>query len=86
MTSTRTALRTACLTGAAERQIADSTSPSIPLSSKSIDEAVAGLLANGLAAADATGQTAPAGFNRIGAFRAGLTSTSVDSCYTDFPG
>ncbi|WP_431240955.1 neutral zinc metallopeptidase (plasmid) [Mycolicibacterium aichiense] len=84
-TSTQTALRTACLTGAAERQIADSPSPSIPLSSKAIDEAVAGLLANGLAAADATGKTAPAGFNRIGAFRAGLTSTSVDSCFTDFP-
>lgn len=84
-TSTQTALRTACLTGAAERQIADSPNPAIPLSAKSIDEAVAGLLANGLAAADASGKTAPAGFNRIGAFRAGLTSTSVDSCYTDFP-
>lgn len=84
-TSTQTALRTACLTGTAERLIADSPSPAIALSSKSIDEAVAGLLANGLAASDANGKTVPAGFNRIGAFRAGLSSTTDDQCYTDFP-
>ncbi|AQT82208.1 hypothetical protein B1R94_27600 [Mycolicibacterium litorale] len=84
-TSTQTALRTACLTGAAERHLAESTDPALVLSSKSIDEAVAGLLANGLTASDAAGKTVPAGFNRIGAFRAGLSSTAADSCYSDFP-
>jgi predicted metalloprotease len=83
--STQTALRTACLTGTAQRHLAESDTPAITLSSTAIDEAVAGLLGNGLAASDANGTTAPAGFNRIAAFRAGLSSSNDDQCYTDFP-
>jgi hypothetical protein len=56
------------------------------LTSHDIDQAVAGLLGNGLAASDVGGTTVPAGFSRIAAFRAGLTSDNADRCYTDFPG
>lgn len=85
MTSTATALRTACLTGAADRHLGEIANSEISLTAPDIDQAVAGLLANGLAASDAEGMTAPAGFTRIAAFRDGLTSTSNDRCYADFP-
>ncbi|WP_424077053.1 neutral zinc metallopeptidase [Mycobacterium sp.] len=84
--SVGTALRTACLTGSVERHLAETADPTTPLTSRDIDQAVAGLLGNGLAASDVDGTTVPAGFNRIAAFRAGLTNDNADRCYTDFPG
>jgi predicted metalloprotease len=85
MKSVATALRTACLTGRIERQLGEMADPAMPLTSRGIDQAVAGLLGNGLAASDVDGMTVPAGFNRIAAFRAGLTSDTADRCYADFP-
>jgi predicted metalloprotease len=86
MKSIATALRTACLTGRVERQLGETPDVATPLTSHDIDQAVAGLLGNGLAASDVGGTTVPAGFSRIAAFRAGLTSDNADRCYTDFPG
>lgn len=86
MKSIATALRTGCLTGRVERQLGETADSAMPLTSRDIDQAVAGLLGNGLAASDVNGMTVPAGFNRIAAFRAGLTSDSADRCYADFPG
>lgn len=79
-----TALRTACLTGVAQHAMARPiTLPSgntLVLSAGDVDEAVAGLLTNGIAASTADGTTVPAGFSRIEAFRAGLSSTE-DQCF-----
>ena len=55
------------------------------LSAGDIDEAVAGLLSNGLAASDVDGGTVPAGFTRIAAFRGGVLG-EMDACYSRFPG
>lgn len=64
------ALRTACLTGVA--QAAMSQEGDLTLSAGDLDEAVAGLLTNGLVASNVNGDTVPAGFTRIVAFRSGL--------------
>jgi hypothetical protein len=61
----------------------------LTLTAGDVDEAVAGLLVNGLAAADVNGNTVPAGFQRITAFRSGLTDNSEptsneDLCYKRF--
>jgi predicted metalloprotease len=64
------ALRTACLTGVA--QAAMSKEGDLTLSAGDLDEAVAGLLTNGLVASNVNGDTVPAGFTRIVAFRSGL--------------
>ena len=82
-------LRTACLTGTAQRAMASEVStPSgqpLILSTGDIDEAVAGLLSNGLAASDVDGGTVAAGFTRIKAYRAALVSTDTNTCYNHFP-
>jgi hypothetical protein len=79
-----TALRTACLTGVAQRAMAEEiTLPSghnIMLAAGDMDEAVGGLLTNGIAASTIDGSTVPAGFTRIEAFRDGLFS-SQDQCF-----
>ncbi|WNG93679.1 neutral zinc metallopeptidase [Mycobacterium sp. ITM-2016-00318] len=79
-----TALRTACLTGVAQRAMADETElPSghgLMLAAGDMDEAVGGLLTNGIAASTIDGSTVPAGFTRIEAFRNGLSSTE-EQCY-----
>ena len=49
-----------------------------------IDEAVAGLLTNGLAAGDVNGESVPAGFSRIDAFRVGVLG-DAERCYKRFP-
>ncbi|WP_163796151.1 neutral zinc metallopeptidase [Mycolicibacterium sediminis] len=81
------ALRTACLTGVAQAAMADSvTAPgggSLTLTAGDLDEAVAGLLTNGLAASNVDGQTVPAGFTRTVAYRSGL-SGDRDLCYARF--
>jgi len=74
------AVRTACLTGVAQGQM---TEGDFVLSPGDTDEAVAGLLTNGLVASDVDGTPAPAGFTRILAYRLGLTS-DVDECFQRF--
>jgi predicted metalloprotease len=70
------ALRTACLTGVAQRAMAETidlpSGKSLTLTAGDLDEAVSGLLTNGLAGSNADGQTVPAGFTRIVAYRSGL--------------
>ncbi|OBF48898.1 neutral zinc metallopeptidase [Mycolicibacterium monacense] len=82
-----TALRTACLTGVAQRAMADElTLPSgqtLMLSAGDMDEAVGGLLTNGIVASTLDGSTVPAGFTRIEAFRNGLYSTQ-EQCFTRY--
>ena len=69
-------LRTACLTGVATTKLSTNvTTPdnnTVGLTAGDIDEAVAGLLTNGLAASDVNGESVPAGFSRIDAFRVGV--------------
>jgi hypothetical protein len=77
-----TALRTACLTGVAQGRMAEPGSP-LTLSAGDTDEAISGLLTNGLAASDVNGVTATAGFTRILAYRAGL-SGDPEQCYQRF--
>jgi len=81
------ALRTACLTGVAQRKMAEPTDlpsgKSLLLSAGDVDEAISGLLTNGLVASDTNGDTVPAGFTRILAYRTGLTG-DADQCYERF--
>jgi hypothetical protein len=81
------ALRTACLTGVAQAAMADSIATpdgrSLSLTAGDLDEAVAGLLTNGIAASNVENQTVPAGFTRIVAYRSGL-SGDRDLCYARF--
>ncbi len=81
------AMRTACLTGVAQRKMADSISgPSgnqLVLGAGDLDEAVSGLLTNGIVATDVGGTPVPSGFTRILAFRTGL-SGDADDCYQRF--
>lgn len=80
-------LRTACLTGTAQRKMAEPSAADAPirLTAGDLDEAVAGLLNNGLAASDVNGNTAAAGFARIMAFRSGLIKPDADRCFARFP-
>jgi predicted metalloprotease len=84
----RAALRTACLTGVAQRDMATPvTTPSgnnLVLNAGDLDEAISGLLTNHLVASDANGDGVPAGFTRIVAFRSGLVGNAAQ-CYGNFP-
>jgi hypothetical protein len=81
-------LRTACLTGVGTRKLAQQVRTpdgnTVALTAGDLDEAVAGLLTNGLAASDVNGQSAPAGFARIDAFRTGVLGDQ-DYCFERFP-
>ncbi len=70
------ALRTACLTGVATVKMSkDVTTPdgqTIALTAGDVDEAISGMLTNGLAASDVNGESVPSGFSRIDAFRVGV--------------
>lgn len=83
-----TALRTACLTGVAHRQMAEPIDvPShhkLILTAGDLDEAVSGLLINRMAASDVNGVSVPAGFTRIAAFREGIGS-DTERCFQRFP-
>lgn len=87
LTSETAALRTACLTGVAQRDMAAPvplpSGRSMVLTAGDLDEAVSGLLTNHLVASDVNGNTVPAGFTRIFAFRSGLVS-DADQCYRRF--
>ena len=82
------ALRTACLTGVATTRLSQGVTTSdgavIALTAGDLDEAVAGLLTNGLAAGDVNGESVPAGFSRIDAYRTGVLG-DFDRCLTRFP-
>ena len=77
------ALRTACLTGVAQSAMSENDGLALVLTAGDLDEAVAGLLTNGLVASNVNGQTVPAGFTRIVAFRSGLVGDQ-DLCYARF--
>jgi predicted metalloprotease len=83
-----TALRTACLTGVAHRQLAEPIDvPShhtLILTAGDLDEAVSGLLINRLAASDVNGVSVLGGFTRIAAFREGLVS-DTERCFQRWP-
>jgi predicted metalloprotease len=71
----QTALRSACLSGvitAALSAESNETALEIRLSPGDLDEAVSGLLSDGLAASDVNGTTLPSGFSRVDAFRSGV--------------
>ena len=80
-------MRTACLTGVAQREMARPISiasgQELTLGAGDLDEAIAGLLTNGVVASDVNGATLPAGFTRVSAFRSGLLS-NADDCYRRF--
>lgn len=82
------ALRTACLTGVATTRLSQGVETSnggtIALTAGDLDEAVAGLLTNGLAAGDINGESVPAGFSRIDAYRTGVLG-DFDRCLARFP-
>jgi predicted metalloprotease len=82
------ALRTACLTGVATVKMSKNvTTPdgnTIALTAGDVDEAVSGILTNGLAASDVNGDSVPSGFSRIDAFRVGVLGTE-DRCFKRFP-
>jgi hypothetical protein len=81
-------LRTACLTGVATTKLSkEITTPdgnTVALTAGDIDEAVSGLLTNGLAAGDVNGESVPAGFSRIDAFRVGVLGDE-QRCFSRFP-
>ncbi|TGD87988.1 peptidase [Mycolicibacterium sp. CH28] len=81
-------LRTACLTGVATTKLSkEVTTPdgnTVALTAGDIDEAVSGLLTNGLVAGDVNGESVPAGFSRIDAFRIGVLG-DADRCIKRFP-
>ncbi len=82
------ALRTACLTGVADGQDDQRRSPhptATPsqLTAGDVDEAVSGILTNGLAASDVNGESVPSGFSRIDAFRVGVLGDE-DRCFKRF--
>ncbi|MUL48435.1 peptidase [Mycobacterium sp. CBMA293] len=87
LTGGAAALRTACLTAVAERDMAKpvktADGQNLTLAAGDLDKAVAGLLMNGDAATDVNGDGVLAGFTRIAAFRAGLIGDQ-DSCYDHF--
>jgi predicted metalloprotease len=82
------ALRTACLTGVATTKMSEEvTTPdgnTIALTAGDVDEAVSGILKNGLVASDVNGETVPSGFSRIDAFRVGVLG-DTERCFKRFP-
>jgi len=80
-------LRTACLTGVAttrlSKKVTTADGSTVALTAGDIDEAVSGLLTNGLVAGDVNGESVPAGFSRIDAFRAGVLGDE-ERCYKRF--
>jgi predicted metalloprotease len=82
------ALRTACLTGVAtvkmSKEVTTPDGDTIALTAGDVDEAVSGILTNGLIASDVNGESVPSGFSRIDAFRLGVL-TDVERCFKRFP-
>ncbi len=82
------ALRTACLTGVATtkmtKPVTTADGDTVALAAGDLDEAVSGMLTNGLAASDVNGESVPSGFSRIDAFRVGVLGDE-DRCFKRFP-
>jgi predicted metalloprotease len=74
-------LRTACLTGVATTKL---TTTANELTGGDLDEAVSGLLKNGLIASNVNGEFAPVAFSRVDAFRTGVLGTE-ENCYNRWP-
>ena len=68
----KTAVRAACLSGAWTAATAVGEAGGLTLSPGDLDEAVSGLLSDGLMASDVNGNTVPSGFARVDAFRSGV--------------
>ncbi len=87
--SAEAGLRTACLTGVATTKMSTTITTAggntVALTAGDIDEAIAGLLTNGLVAGDVNGESVPAGFSRIDAFRVGVLGDQ-ERCLKRFPG
>lgn len=83
----KAALRTACLTGVATVKMTDeittTSGDTIALTAGDVDEAVSGILVNGLVASDVNGDSVPSGFSRIDAFRVGVLGDQ-DRCFKRF--
>ncbi|WP_370330931.1 peptidase [Mycolicibacterium hippocampi] len=81
------ALRTACLSGVAtvkmSKEVTTPDGNTIALTAGDIDEAVSGILTNGLVASDVNGESVPSGFSRIDAFRVGVLG-DVERCFKRF--
>jgi predicted metalloprotease len=81
------AMRTACLTGVAQRKMSENirlpSGNQLVLGAGDLDEAVSGLLTNPVVASDVNGTAVPSGFTRILAFRAGLLG-DADGCFQRF--
>ncbi|OBI84465.1 neutral zinc metallopeptidase [Mycobacterium sp. E740] len=81
------ALRTACLTGVATTKLSKSVQTpdgnTVALTAGDVDEAVSGILTNGLVASDVNGESVPSGFSRIDAFRAGVLG-DTERCFKRF--
>jgi uncharacterized protein len=75
-------LRTACLTGVLTTKLSEPNSDP-RLSAGDLDEAVSGLLADGLAASDVNGKVVPSGYQRLEAFRTGVLS-GEQACMNQF--
>ncbi|QLY33454.1 metallopeptidase [Nocardia huaxiensis] len=75
-------LRAACLAGAYSTKLSVGVNE-ISLSSDDLDEAVSGLLADGLAAADVNGEVVASGFVRLEAFRTGVLDGD-SACYSTY--
>ena len=86
--SAKAALRTACLTGVATVKMTQEVNTpdgnTIQLTAGDVDEAVSGILINGLVASDVNGESVPSGFSRIDAFRVGVLGDE-DRCFKRFP-
>ena len=82
--SAMTGVRTACLTGAAQRHMAEPVEvPSgkkLVLTGGDLDKALIGLLINKVAASDVNGEHAPAGFTGTLAFRGGVLN-NIGECF-----
>ena len=80
-------LRTACLTGVATTKMSQQINvdgQTVQLAAGDLDEAVSGMLTNGLAASDVNGESVPSGFSRIDAFRTGVLGAE-DRCFKRYP-
>jgi predicted metalloprotease len=88
MDNAEAGLRTACLTGVATTKLSQEvTTPdgnTIALTAGDLDEAVSGMLTNGLVAGDVNGEPVPSGFSRIDAFRTGVVGDQ-DRCIKRYP-
>ncbi|HEY7054199.1 MAG TPA: peptidase [Mycobacterium sp.] len=86
--NTNAGLRTACLTGVATTKLAGgvplANGHTVRLTGGDLDEAVSGVLTNGVVAGDVNGKSAPSSFARVDAFRTGVGGDE-DACLKQWP-